>query len=175
MSDFAHRLVLAQIRSGDRLDLSADEAERAAIAERLGLLGLARFDAHAMLDRDGDQVRATGRIKAQLDQACVATGEPVAASVDEPFELLFLPEPVANGGDEEIELNEEDCDTIFHDGAAIDLGSALADTLALSLDPYPRSPAAEEHLREAGVLSEEQAGPFAALAALKGRLDKSDG
>lgn len=170
MSDFAHRLVLAQIRDGDRLDLSADEAERAAIAERLGLHSLSRFTAHAILARDGERVRASGRIKAQLEQACVATGDPVAASVDEPFDLLFLPEPGA-GPDEEIELSEEDCDTVFHDGGAIDLGSALADTLALGLDPYPRSAGAEESLREAGVLSEEQAGPFAALAALKGRLE----
>ena len=56
---------------------------------------------------------------------------------------------------------------MFHDGAAIDLGSAVSDTLALALDPYPRSAAAEAALREAGVLSEEEAGPFAVLAKLK--------
>ena len=86
--------------------------------------------------------------------------------VDEPFDILFLPEPSV-APDSEIELSDQDCDVVFHDGAAIDLGAALADTLALSLDPYPRSPDADEALREAGVLSEEQAGPFAALAALK--------
>jgi len=59
---------------------------------------------------------------------------------------------------------------VFHDGAAIDLGGAIADTLALALDPYPRSAAAETALREAGVLSEEEAGPFAALAQLKKAL-----
>ena len=47
-----------------------------------------------------------------------------------------------------------------------------ADTLALSLDPYPRSPNAEAALKDAGVLSEEEASPFAALAALKGQLEK---
>jgi hypothetical protein len=47
------------------------------------------------------------------------------------------------------------------------LGSAVADTLALSIDPFPRSASAEAALREAKVLSEEQAGPFAALAKLK--------
>lgn len=167
MTDFAHRISLAQIRDGDRLDLSADETERAAIAERLRLAGLSRFDAHVVLSRDGERVRAQGRIKAQLEQSCVATGDPVPESVDEPFELLFIPEP-AGDPDEEIELSEEDCDTVFHDGATIDLGSALTDTLALSLDPYPRSAQADEALREAGVLTEEQAGPFAVLAKLKG-------
>ena len=168
MTDFAHRLNLAQIRDGDRLDLSADENEREAIAERLRLASLARFDAHAALSREGERIRAKGRIKAQLEQSCVATGEPVPESVDEPFELLFIPEP-KGGPDEEIELSEEDCDTVFHDGATIDLGSALADTLALALDPYPRSAETDEALREAGVLTEEQAGPFAALAKLKGK------
>jgi uncharacterized metal-binding protein YceD (DUF177 family) len=95
----------------------------------------------------------------------VVTGEPVAAHVDEPFDIAFMREPQA--GDEEIELRPEDCDVVFHDGAAIDLGSAIADTLALALDPYPRSASADAALREAGVLSEEQAGPFAALAKLK--------
>ncbi|WP_205479918.1 YceD family protein [Sphingomonas arenae] len=167
MSDFAHQLNLSQIRDGQRLDLSADEAERAAITERLGLDGLERFDAHVALEREGEKVRAAGRIRAVLTQSCVATGEAVPAHVDEPFEILFLPEPQV-GADEELELSDEDCDVVFHDGAAVDLGSALADTLGLALDPYPRSPNADEVLRSAGVLTEEQAGPFAALAKLKG-------
>src|SRR5206468_3425822 len=94
-------------------------------------------------------------------------GEPVAAHVDEPFALLFMPEPESGTADEEIELAEQDCDVVFYDGAVIDLGSAVADTLALSINPYPRSAAADSALKETGVLTEEQAGPFAALAALK--------
>jgi uncharacterized metal-binding protein YceD (DUF177 family) len=88
--------------------------------------------------------------------------------IDEPITLLFRPEPTT-APDEEIELSEDDCDVVFHDGREIDLGLALADELALTLDPYPRSAGAEDALKEAGVLSEEQAGPFAALAALKGK------
>ena len=81
--------------------------------------------------------------------------------------MLFTPEPAPGGPDEEIELGESDCDTVFYDGAMIDLGGAIADTLALSLDPYPRSAGAEAALKEAGVLSEEQASPFAVLAKLR--------
>jgi hypothetical protein len=44
-------------------------------------------------------------------------------------------------------------------------------TLALCVNPYPRSAEADATLRQAGVLSEEdaaeQSGPFAALAALR--------
>ena len=166
---FAHHLRLDQIRDGERLDLAADEAERRSVAERLGLTGLDRLDAHVALARTGPVVRAEGRIVATLEQACVITNEPVASHVDEPFALLFMPEPDSSGPDEEVELGEEDCDTVFYDGSAIDLGSAIADTLALSIDPYPRSASADAALKEAGVLTEEQASPFAAIAALKGQ------
>ena len=166
MTDFAHRLRLDQIRDGDRIDLVADEDERRAVAERLGLERVDRFEGHAALSRTGEFIRAKGRLMASLEQSCVATGEPVTGHVDEPFEILFMPEPKV-GPDDEIELGAEDCDVVFHDGAAIDLGTAVADTLALSIDPYPRSAGAEAALKEAGVLSEAEAGPFAALAKLK--------
>ena len=172
MSDFAHRLQLDQIRDGDRIDLSADEEERASVVDRLALQSLDRLDAHAMLSRDGLKVRATGRLKAALEQSCVATGDPVPALLDEPFELLFVPEPGTARADEEVELGEGDLDTVFHDGSAIDLGGAITDTLALALDPYPRSAGADAALKEAGVLTEEEASPFAALAALKEKLGK---
>jgi len=168
MSDtFAHHLRLDAIRDGERIDLIADEAERSAIAKRLGLPSLGRLEAHACVDRNGDNVRTTGRLVAALDQSCVVTGDPVAAHVDEPFEILFVPEPPSGRHDEEIELGERDCDMVFHDGAAIDLGGAIADTLALSLNPYPRSAAADAALKEAGIMTEEQASPFAVLAKLR--------
>ena len=165
---FGHRLRLDSIRDGDRVDLTADAEECAAVARRLGLESIERIEAHAVLSRTKDLLRATGRLAASLTQSCVVTGEPVAAHVDEPFDLMFMPAPQDGRHDEEIELGEADCDIVFHDGGAIDLGNAIADTLALSLDPYPRSAEAEAALREAGVMTEEQASPFAALAKLKG-------
>lgn len=165
--EFAHRLRLDRIGSGQRLDLVAGEAERAAVAERLRLASLDRLEAHAVLERGGAEVRARGRIRAALEQSCIATGEPIAEHVDEPFDIRFLPAPVDGVHDEEIELGEEDCDVVFYDGQTIDLGQAIADTLALAMHPYPRSPDAEQVLKQAGVLSEAEAGPFAALARLK--------
>ena len=165
--DFAHRLRLDSIASGQRLDLVADDGERKAVAERLRLASLERLEAHAVLEREGSLVRARGRVRAALEQSCVATGEPVAEHVDEPFEISFLPAPVEGDPDEEVELAASECDIVFYDGQAIDLGEAIADTLALAMEPYPRSPDAEEALKQAGVLSEAEAGPFAALAKLK--------
>jgi uncharacterized metal-binding protein YceD (DUF177 family) len=168
MSDrFAHQLRLDQIRDGERLELVADDGGRRAIADRLDLISLDRFEAHVTLSRTGEIVHAEGRIVAALEQACVITGDPVAAHVDEPFAILFMPEPRTGGPDEEIELASKDCDVIFHDGAAIDLGTAIADTLALSVDPYPRSAGADAALREAGIMTEAEASPFAVLAKLR--------
>jgi len=173
MSDsFGHRLRLDQIRDGERLDLIADRAERATIANRLRLSNIDRLDAHVCLSRNGDVVRASGRLLASLEQSCVVTNEPVPAHVDEPFELIFMPEPSANGPDEEVELGESDCDVVFYDGAMIDLGTAVSDTLALSLDPYPRSAGADAALKEAGVLTEAEASPFSVLSQLKKGRDE---
>ena len=171
MSDrFAHALRLDQIRDGERLDLVADEVERNSIAKRLGLISLDRLEAHVSLARISDMVRAEGRLVASLYQSCVVTSDPVAAHVDEPFAIQFNAEPSKGGSDEEIELGEADCDTVFYDGSEIDLGCAIADSLALSLDPYPRSASADAALKEAGVLTEEQLSPFAVLA----KLHKND-
>lgn len=170
---FGYRLQLDRIHDGERLDLIANDGERHAIRERLDLVSLSRLEAHAMLDREGDEVRVSGRVQAALEQSCSVTGEPVPAHIDEAFELLFRPQPKPGDTPEEIELSEGECDVVFHDGAVIELGAAVVDTLALSLDPYPRSAGADAALKEAGVLSEEQAGPFAALAKLK-RADSGE-
>lgn len=154
------------------LSIEADEAERSALAERFGLVSIARLEAETALTRSGEAVVAAGRLSADVTQSCVATGEPVEASVDEAFRIEFRPAPQGGEADEEIELSENELDIVFYDGASVDVGEAVAETLSLNLDPYPRSPAAEEALRAAGVKSEEEAraesSPFAVLKGLKG-------
>lgn len=153
------------------VSVKANEAERSALAGRFGLIAIERLSGEARLRRVASGIAAEGRLEAAVTQSCVASGEPVAAVIDEPFELLFVPEG-AGETNAEIELSLEDCDTIAHDGQAIDLGEALAQTLALALDPFPRAEGAEAVLRAAGVLSEEEAGPFGALAGLREKLGK---
>jgi uncharacterized metal-binding protein YceD (DUF177 family) len=96
----------------------------------------------------------------------------VPASVGETFTIRFRPEPTEGPAEEETELGEDELDVMFYDGAMIDVGEAVAQTLALNLDPYPRAPDSGDALREAGVLDEGQAGPFGALAGLKDKLGK---
>jgi uncharacterized metal-binding protein YceD (DUF177 family) len=153
------------------VEIEADESERAALARRFGLVGIDRLAARADVVRRGEEVVARGRLSAEVVQSCVASGEPVPASVDEPFDLLFRPSPAARP-DEEVELSEAELDIVFYDGAAVDLGEAVAESLALALDPYPRAPGADAALKAAGVKSEEEAGPFGALAGLRDKLKK---
>lgn len=150
--------------------VEADEKEKAALAKRFGLPAIAALSAKAELARRGEEVIAKGRVQADVTQSCVATGEPVEAIVDTPFEILFRPAPAAARPDEEIELESSELDVVFHDGNVIDVGEAVAETLSLGLDPYPRIEGAEAALRAAGVRTEEEAGPFGALAGLRDKF-----
>jgi uncharacterized metal-binding protein YceD (DUF177 family) len=169
--EFSRPQRLDRIGAGEaEVAVSADAGEREALARRFGLIAIGRLEARFALRRAADSIRARGHLAAEVTQACVASGDPVPARIEEDFELRFVEEP-AGGANEEVELSEEECDTVFYTGGALDLGEAAAETLALALDPFPRSARAAEVLRAAGVLSEEEAGPFGALAGLKARLE----
>ena len=155
-----------------RLEIAAEEAERIALARRFGLVAIERLAATLTLARKDEEIAMEGTLSAKVIQACVATDEPLEAEIEAPFSLVFRPQPRPEGPEEEIELGADELDVIFHDGAAIDVGEAVAETLLLSLDPYPRAPGADAALRAAGVKSEEEAGPFGALAGLRDKLKK---
>lgn len=149
--------------------IEADVEERRRLAGRFALVAIERLAADLTLRRDAAGVLVEGRVAAAVTQACSVTGEPIAAAVDEPVALRFVE---ASEHAEEVELGDEAIDTIEIEGGAIDLGEAAAETMALALDPYPRSPAAEQALRDAGVKSEDDAevGAFGGLAALRDKL-----
>ncbi len=169
--EFSRPHRLDRIGAGEStVAVEATADERAALARRFGLVALDRIAATYALRRDSAGVHARGRLSAAATQACVATGVPLPVTVDEEFELRFLPEPETEA--EEIELDAGACDTVFYAGGTIDGGEAAAETLVLALDPFPRSSEAAQALKEAGVLSEEEAGPFGALAELKEKLKR---
>ena len=154
------------------LHVEAEETERAALAKRFGLASLDRLEADVQVARGTADIIAHGQVRAAVNQSCVVTGDPVPATIDESFTVRFRPPPESGGGEEEVELGEEEMDVIFSEAGLIDLGEAVAQTLALYLDPYPRAPDAETALKEAGVKDEGEAGPFGALAGLKDKLGK---
>lgn len=150
-----------------RVEIEANAEERAALARRFEIASLNALSAEASLALQAGEVHATGSLSAKLVQLCAATNVELPATLDVPFSIIFRTELPSDVPDAGLELSEEELDVVFYDGGAIDLGEAVAETLALAIDPYVRAPDADAVLKEMGVLSEGEAGPFAALAALK--------
>lgn len=160
-------------------EISAEPGERAALARRFGLLSLDRLSATLRLESAGrleragarNLVRIAGRLTAEVTQACVVTLEPVSAHLEIDFTLLYDLDAAAAqgeaggeaGGAREVRVEpeaEEPPEPVGPQG--IDLGEAVAQQLAIALDPYPRAPGAA--LPEEPRAAE---GPFAALKSLK--------
>jgi uncharacterized metal-binding protein YceD (DUF177 family) len=142
--------------------IEAGPAEREALAGRFGLLALDRLEATLALRRDkGDVLRLEGHFLADVVQSCVVTLAPVPAHVEADFEASYSAAAV--------EAAEEDLDPLGDDApeptpaGEIDLGEAVAQQLAVTLDPYPRAPGAALGPGPEAVAEN----PFAALAALK--------
>jgi len=149
----------------------ADPAERAALADRFGLISLDRFQASFTLRRlRKDLIRVKGHISASLVQACVVTLEPVPAEIAEDLELDFS-ENVDDPG-LEMDLDAEAADGPEPlSGGMIDLGEVAAEQLGLAIDPYPRKPGAEIPAEWVGdptatPASETKVNPFAELEKL---------
>lgn len=168
MSEFSHLVPLDAIGRTGPVILEADSATRAAVAARLGLEALDRLAVTASLERTAVGARLRGTVSAALVQNCAATGLPLARSLTEAFDLRYVAAlATPEEADAEIELGDEDCDILPLDQGGVDVGEAAVQSLALALDPFPRHPDADRILAGKGVLTEGQAGPFAALAALK--------
>ncbi len=147
------------------ISIEATADERKALARRFGLVAVKQLQARVAIERHGEALLARGRLSAAIVQSCAVSGEDLPVRVDEPLALRFVPAPEL--ADEEIELDESDLDEIPFEGHVIDLGEAVAQSLALAIDPYAVGPEAERVRKEAGLGDEAASGPFAALAALK--------
>lgn len=167
--EFSHVVTLTEAGQGRDVELTADADARARIAKRLDLVELSSFELTASVRAVAGGMTVRGAVRAKLVQSCAATDMPVPTAIAEPFDLKFLRDLPVGGEDEEIELGSEDIDILPLEHDRVDLGEVAVQTLSLALDPYPRHPDADRILAEKGVLSEEQAGPFGALAALKGK------
>lgn len=150
-------------------DIEANADERAALAQRYGILAVDVLVAKLRVKRlpGGALIRVDGHFSADVVQSCVVSLEPVSEHVEEDFVLTF-----ATGRDEDpeevvIAMDEEDPPEPIENGI-IDIGEAVAEHLALAIEPFPRAP-------NAVFLSGDEpppeppakANPFAALAPMK--------
>jgi uncharacterized metal-binding protein YceD (DUF177 family) len=164
--EFSHTVDRRHLPAGS-VTLAANAGERAALAARFGLVAIGKLEAEVRLTPDGDAIDATGRLRAEVTQSCAVSGEDLPVAIDEPLALRFVPAAPARAEAEEVELEASELDEISFDAHTFDLGEAVAQSLALAIDPYAVGPSAERVRKQAGLLDEGAAGPFAALAALK--------
>ena len=158
------------IREADRqIALVASEDERKALSARFDIVRIDRLEAQVTLERSGAVVNAAGTLSADIVQACAVSAEDFPVTIREPLTFRFVPEAQGRRPDEEIELDEGDLDEIEYSGTSFDLGEAVAQSLALAIDPFAVGPNAERARQQAGLLGAGEAGPFAAL---KGLLKK---
>lgn len=152
--------------TGRHVDLVADEATRAAVAQSMGLRALPRLEATFDVSRHGREgLHVVGRVFATIGQICVVTLESIDSEVDEPVDLMFKPADEAEMSSERVdsEVADEDAPEPLV-GGVVDLGVVATEFLSLGIDPYPRKAGAEF---SAPVAGDDAAHPFAALAALK--------
>ncbi len=157
--------------------LRPDTATLAQIAKELDLDGLRKLSFEGTLRPLGD---ADWELKARLGgtvtQPCVVTLEPVVTRIDTDVHRIFVHD-YSDVDAPEIEMPEDD--TVEPLGAWIDPAVIMQEALALALPEYPRKEgAAIEPIRvtEPGKkpMSDEEARPFAGLAALKDQLGGKD-
>ncbi len=167
--EFSRRFPLDSIGSTPRgVSIEATAGERAAIAARFGLAELETLSATATLTASARGIETAGRLTAKIVQSCVVTGDAVVGHVDEKFTLRFVEPDMLASGTEEVELSDADCDLIEIESDAVDLGEAVAQTLGLALDPFPRCEAERAREDERKWVAGEEAGPFAGLKGLLG-------
>jgi uncharacterized metal-binding protein YceD (DUF177 family) len=157
---------LRRLRGEETITVEATAEERAALAEALDLLTLDSLTATVTVRPwRTDGVVVSGTVRGALTQACVVTLEPVASVVEEEFVRRLHPDAAENP-DVEVDPEADDPPERL-EGDTVDVGAIVLEHFALGIDPYPRAPGAVWESEEA----EEEPSPFAALAALKDRMN----
>ncbi len=170
---------------GKMVSIEANADERSRLAERLGLDGLEGLSAEIRLTpRSGGRIRLEGTFKALVRQICVVTLEPVEDHIEGTLKRLYdtTLEGLENG-EENIDMDGEDPpDPLI--GGEIDAGEAVAEQLALEINPFPRKEGttfADYSARpvggvvsgdETGEITDHSANPFSGLKKLKNMLKK---
>jgi uncharacterized metal-binding protein YceD (DUF177 family) len=169
--DFARVLEIRQLRDldGFDFDIAPTGAEAAALARLLGANAVRKLRFVGRLEPAGrGGWRLDGRLGATVVQPCVVTLEPVTTRIDQPVRRTWLPDAGRPAAEVVVEADADDEPEPL--GERIDLGLVATEALALAMPAYPRKPGAA-----LGPPAEEaddgRPRPFAALEALRGKLD----
>lgn len=155
---------------GREIEVAANDEQRALVAQALGITAVSLLNANLRAIGFRGGIRVTGHVSAVVEQPCVVTFEPVVQEIEEDVDRVFLPgtDPGQAGTTHPetfVDLEGEDLPDYF-EGPEADLSGLIVETVALSLDPYPR--AAGASIESLGIKSSDEKNmPFAGLKALK--------
>ena len=158
--------------AGDVVTITADDAQRAAIAKWAGIVSLEGFAAKVEISKQGSTRFALAyHLSADLTQACVVTLEPVQSHMDHRFgrELLFTGparhRPSTDDSAPALVLEGEEEAPEEIESLHYDLAGPALEEFVLALEPYPRRPGVEfaPQTDEA----DRPESPFAVLKGLK--------
>jgi len=160
-------------------ELTPPAAQRNAIATQLDLIGLRklRFTGNLAASGKTDWVLA-GNLGATVVQSCVLTLAPVTTRIDIPVTRQFIAAMATQAdSEEEIEILPDDNSDILD--SHIDLKQVMIEALSLALPLYPKIEGADLEntvFTKAGIkpMTDDDARPFAGLAALKDKLKKDE-
>ncbi len=167
--DWVHP-ILAIPSQGLEATRQADEAQRAELAQRLGILQVDELKVSYRIEVCGKRsYQLSGALTARVVQSCVVTLDPVTSTLVEDIDTQFRDQEqvVAADQGEQAILALEDVEPIDHD--QINVGGVVIDVLLTALDPYPRAVGARLEPTEPEGDDDPQQGPFAALAAWRSR------
>lgn len=161
-------------RTGHDICLEPDAEARAAMADRIGIPAIRKLRLEGRIEAEGKHDwRFRGRLGATVVQDCVVTLDPVTTRIDvdvlRRFQAGYVPPE-----EDEIEMPEDD--SLEPLGEMIDPDAILEEALVLALPLYPRKDGAgigEAVFTEPGKrpMTDEDARPFAGLAALRDKMD----
>ena len=145
--------------------------ELAAVARALGLIACTHLRVqYAIQPMSGGRYRLSGRLHAEVTQACVVTLDPIEGTLEENFEATFWPReamPAPESGELAIDDAPEPEPIV---AGQIAVGRVVFESLAAALEPYPRKPGAVLDWQPplpAEAAATTATSPFAVLANLK--------
>lgn len=156
-----------------RLEILADEAERQAVAERLGMISIGELSAAATLERVSGKGRAPryllkGQYRCRCVRECVVSLDAFEVVLEEPFEFEFHVMAADESPDTATEIFVTGDEPEVVEGPDLDVGEYLVQAIAETLDPYPRRPGvSQEDYTLPGEISDgDSKKPFANLSQL---------
>ncbi len=179
LQNYSYPLRVSELptRRSTRFKLEPDSDVRAQISAELQVLQIRKLRFEGDVSSAGKSGwKLEGQLGATVVQTCVVSLEPVSTRIEQSVSRRYL-DSIAAVTDAEIEMPEDD--SLEPLSETIDVGLVMFEALALAIPVYPRR---EDSELDTGIftepgqkpMSDEDAKPFASLAALRDKLNKGD-